>query len=152
MPKITPDGTKIYNTRDKQYEVEAGLLQVYFNSIEGLKDIVVNSEKGYEDPRIDMMAVLVSSFAINEDEFNELCERRDAEVQEAIDSHPNDPKKRAYAKFTANMKAIVRANTQFDRFMGYRIKQEIMRVEPQQNKEKTEKEYPEAPDKWVGQK
>lgn len=152
MPQITPDGTKIYHTRDKQYEVEAGLLQVYFNSLEGLKDIVVNSEKGYEDPRIDMMAVMVSSFALNEEEFDELCKQRDDAIKEAIEEHRGDAKMQAYARFTANMKAIVRANTKFDRFMGYRTKQEIMRVEPEGHKEEVKEKYPDIEERWACKK
>lgn len=141
MPEITKDGTKIYHTRDKQYEVEQGLLNVYFDALEGIKDIIVNSQK-LDDPRIDAMAIYVSSFALNEDEFTKLCDQRDAEIENALMNHRGDAKMQAYARYNANMKAIVRANTLFDRFMGYRVKQEIMRIAPDNLEKEAEEKYP----------
>jgi hypothetical protein len=151
MPEIKKDGTKIYHTRDKQYEVESGLLQVYFDALEGIKDIIVNSQK-LDDPRIDAMAIYVSSFALNEEEFTKLCEKRDMEIETALKRNKGDAKMQAYARYNANMKAIVRANTLFDRFMGYRVKQEIMRVAPEKFEKEMEEKYPDMYEYMAGKK
>lgn len=149
MPEITPNGTKIYHTRDKQYEVESGLLQVFFNALEGINNIVVNSEKGYADPRIDMMVIYLFSFALNEEEYEDLCERREQEIMEALDKYQGSSKKQEYAKYNANMKAVVRATKLFDRFMGYRTKQEIMRIAPPELDKEMKEKFPDVESKWA---
>lgn len=150
MPTIKPDGTKIYHTRDKQYEVDGGLLQVFFNALEGINNIVIHSEKGYADPRIDMMVIYLFSFSLNEEEYDALCERREEEIMAALEKYKGDAKKQEYAKYNVNMKAVVRTTKLFDRFMGYRTKQEIMRIAPAETDEKLKEEYPDIDNKWAG--
>lgn len=127
MARIEKDGTKIYQTEDRQYKVKEQLLNTMFDTIHGYKDIIITADKEdpYGDPRIDALTLLLTTFTLSEDECLNLIDERDCMI-EAIKE--TNIKKRNQLVFNANIKILAKCMANFDNYFGIKKKQEIMRV------------------------
>jgi len=139
MARIEKDGTKIYQTEDRQYKVKDQLLNTMFDTINGYKDIIVSSSHSdpYGDPRIDALTLLLTTFTLSEEECLSLIEWRDSAIEkEATAEATSDRNKQI---FNINIKTLAKCMANFDNYFGIKKRQEIMRIaSPEIEKQKEE--------------
>lgn len=129
MARIEKDGTKVYQTEDRQYKVKDQLLNTMFDTINGFKDIIVTSshDDPYGDPRIDALTLLLTTFTLSEDECLSLIALRDEMIKE-VDKNLNN-KSINRQIFQINIKILAKCMANFDNYFGIKKRQEIMRIE-----------------------
>lgn len=130
MARIEKDGTKIYQTEDKQYKVKEQLLNTMFDCIHGLKDIIVTADRTdpYGDPRFDALTLFLTTFTLSEEECLSLIALRDDMLEDAIDESDSDSIQNRKT-YNVNIKIIAKCMSNFDNYFGIKKRQEIMRVE-----------------------
>lgn len=144
---IEKDGTKIYQTEDRQYKVKEQLLNTMFDTIHGFKEVVVSSSHTdpYGDPRIDALTLLLTTFTLSEDECLSLISLRDKMIkEEATASSTSDRNKQI---FNINIKILAKCMANFDNYFGIKKRQEIMRIASPEL-ENTKAEY--GDDEYLG--
>jgi len=141
MARIEKDGTKIYQTEDRQYKVKDQLLNTMFDAIHGYKEIIVTADKEdpYGDPRLDALTLLLTTFTLSEDECLSLIDERDRMMNNEIDDSASSSTQNRQM-FNINIKILAKCMANFDNYFGIKKRQEIMRVKSPAI-EKAEKEY-----------
>src|SRR6056297_527013 len=129
MARIEKDGTKIYQTEDRQYKVKEQLLNTMFDTIHGFKDIIVSSSHTdpYGDPRIDALTLLLTTFTLSENECLSLIGLRDEMIKNEVTATNTQDKNREI--FNINIKILAKCMSNFDNYFGIKKRQEIMRIE-----------------------
>jgi len=129
MARIEKDGTKVYQTEDRQYKVKEQLLGSIFSCIDKFADIIVTADQNdpYGDPRFDALTLYMTTFALSEEECLKIIDERDAMIDKLDFSV--DKKILNRKMFMINIKTIVRCQSNFDNYYGIKKRQEIMRLE-----------------------
>lgn len=129
MARVEKDGTKIYQTEDRQYKVKEQLLNTMFDCIHGFKDIIVSADttNPYSDPRFDALTMFLTTFTLSEDECLSLLALRDEMIQKEATSEKVIEKNRQI--YNVNIKIVAKCMANFDNYFGIKKRQEIMRVE-----------------------
>lgn len=123
----TNTGEMVFETHDKRFEAQPAYLQTVFQQINRLGDIVVNNEKGYGNPNIDIHTKFIIALIIDPVLRDEIKQTR----KDRIDSELNESMtadERNYAMFEINMDTLGECMCAYDNFLGIVKKQEIMRT------------------------
>jgi len=123
----TNTGEMIFETQDKRFEAQPAYLMSIFQQINRLGDIVVNNEKGYGNPNIDIHTKFIIALIIDpvlRDEIKEY--RKDRIVSELTEDMSADDRNKVM--FDINMDTLGECMCAYDNFLGIVKKQEIMRT------------------------
>lgn len=130
MARMTKDGSKIYQTEDRQYKVKDQLLNSMFACLDGIKDVIVTANKNdpYDDPRIEALTLYLTTFTLSEESCLDMIKERAKMIEEEID-FTEDKSIINRKMFMVNIKTIVKCQSSFDNYYGIKKRQEIMRLD-----------------------
>lgn len=140
MARIGKDGTKIYQTEDRQYKVKDQLLNSMFACMDGIKDVIVTANKNdpYDDPRIEALTLYLTTFTLSENSCLKMIKERAKMIEDEVD-FTEDKAVTNRKLFMVNIKTIVKCQASFDNYYGIKKRQEIMRMESPAIKKAKEK-------------
>lgn len=140
MARTGKDGSKIYQTEDRQYKVKDQLLNSMFACLDGIKDVIVSANGGdpYGDPRLEALTLYLTTFTLSEQSCLDMIKERAQMIEDEID-FTEDKAIINRKMFMVNIKTIVKCQSSFDNYYGIKKRQEIMRIESKAIKEAKEK-------------
>lgn len=140
MARTGKDGSKIYQTEDRQYKVKDQLLNSMFACLDGIKDVIVSANGGdpYGDPRLEALTLYLTTFTLSEKSCLDMIKERARMIEDEVD-FTEDKALINRKMFMVNIKTIVKCQASFDNYYGIKKRQEIMRIESQAIKEAKEK-------------
>jgi hypothetical protein len=121
------DGNKIYQTNERKTIVKEQAIDRLFKGIDGIYEIIKNSQDPYSDPRIDFMTQFLMLFVFDKKKTLQMMDERDAMIEERT---------AGISDFTRQNRIIGRINLTylaecfdlFDHFIGFRKKQVILEL------------------------